>query len=152
MKSLANLNLKTVWNGSTKGNGKIQTNNFETDIAIPELLGGSGEGAEPKGLLVSSAAACYSMTLVAMLETRKLNVTGLTMNSEATNSKEEGLTITHYPNIVLSDDATEEQIESANRAIAAADKGCAVGNMLKKADVQINIEGKVSVASGEGII
>jgi peroxiredoxin-like protein len=146
---LVNFNLKTVWDGNTKGNGKIQANNFETNIAIPESLGGTGEGAEPKGLLVSSAAACYSMTLVAMLETRKLNVTGLTMNSEATNSKEEGFKITHYPNVLLSADATEEQIESANRAIMAADKGCAVGNMLKKADVQINIVGNVSVTSGE---
>ncbi|MFC0273235.1 OsmC family protein [Metabacillus herbersteinensis] len=149
---MANVNLNTVWHGNTKGNGTIQGNGFETNIAIPESLGGSGEGAEPKGLLVSSAASCYSMTLVAMLETRKLNVTGLTMNSEATNSKEEGFKITHYPNIVLSADATEEQIESANRAIVAADKGCAVGNTLKKADVQINIEGKVSVGYGEGII
>lgn len=143
------IKLKTVWYGNTKGNGRIQGNEFETKIAIPESLGGNGEGAEPKGLLVSSAAACYSMTLVAMLETRKLNVTKLTMNSEAINSKEEGFKITHYPNVILSADATEEQIESANRAILAADKGCAVGNMLKKADVEIKIEGNVSITSGE---
>ncbi|HZH63113.1 MAG TPA: OsmC family protein [Metabacillus sp.] len=146
---MADVNLKTVWNGNTKGNGRIQGNGFETKIAIPEPLGGTGEGAEPKGLLVSSAAACYSMTLVAMLEARKLNVTGLTMNSEATNSKEEGFKITHYPVVLLSAESTEEQIESANRTFMAADKACAVGNMLKKADAQIDIVGKVSVASAE---
>ncbi|WP_338787213.1 OsmC family protein [Metabacillus sp. FJAT-53654] len=140
-------NLKTVWYGNTKGNGRMESNNFETSIAIPESLGGIGEGAEPKGLIVSSAAACYSMTLVAMLEARKLNVTGLTMNTEATNSKEEGFKITHYPKVILSVDATKDQIESANRTIQAADKACAIGNMLKKADVQIMIEGKVSLAS-----
>ncbi|WP_338789550.1 OsmC family protein [Metabacillus sp. FJAT-53654] len=120
-------------------------------MAIPESSGGTGEGAEPKGLLVSSAAACYSMTLVAMLEARKLNVTGLTMNTEATNSKEEGfkIIIIHYPHIILSADATEDQIQSANRAIVAADKAYAIGNMLKKADVQIDIEGKVSISSKE---
>jgi lipoyl-dependent peroxiredoxin len=143
------VNLKTVWNGNTKGNGRIQANYLETKIAIPEFLGGSGEGAEPKELLVTSAAACYTMTLVAMLETRKLPVAGLTMDSEATNSKEEGFKILHYPHIILSADATEEQIQSAYRAISAADKGCAVGNMLKKADTQLDIVGKVSVQSGE---
>lgn len=143
----SNTNLKTVWYGNTKGNGRIESNNFDTNIAIPESSGGTGEGAEPKGLLVSSAAACYSMTLVAMLEAKKLNVTELTMNTEATNSKEEGFKITHYPNVILSADATDNQIESANRTIQAADKACVVGNMLKKADAQIMIEGKVSVAS-----
>jgi peroxiredoxin-like protein len=142
-------NLKTVWYGNIKGNGRIQANNLETNIAIPELLGGSGEGTEPKELLVTSAVACYKMTLVAMLETRKLPVAGLTMDSEASNSKEKGFKIIHYPHIILTADATEDQIQSANRAIVAADKGCTVGNMLKKADVQIDVEGKVSIASGE---
>ncbi|MEM1503635.1 OsmC family protein [Domibacillus sp. 8LH] len=142
-------NVKTVWNGNTKGTGKIKADRLETNIAIPESLGGSGEGTEPKELLVSSAAACYSMTLVAMLETRKLPVAELTMKSEATNSKEEGFKIIHYPYVILSADATEEQIQAANRAIVAADKGCAIGNMLKKAEVQIDFEGKVSVASGK---
>ncbi|MCI2256480.1 OsmC family protein [Domibacillus sp. PGB-M46] len=142
-------NLKIVWNGNTKGAGRVKAAHLETNIAIPESLGGSGEGTEPKELLVTSAAACYSMTLVAMLETRKLPVAGLTMDSEATNSKEEGFKIIHYPHVILSANATEEQVQSANRTILAADKGCAIGNMLKKADVQIDLEGKVSVASGE---
>jgi lipoyl-dependent peroxiredoxin len=148
----AKINLKTVWNGNTKGTGIIKANYLETKIAIPELLGGSGEGTEPKELLVTSAVACYTMTLAAMLETRKLPVAGLTMDSEATNSKEEGFKIIHYPHIILSADATEEQIQSANRAIVAADKGCAVGNMLKKADVQIGVEGKVSLLSEENVV
>ena len=138
--------LKFDWNGNTKGSGKIQTNNFLTTIAIPVAKGGSGEGTEPKSLLVSSALACYSMTLVAMLESRNLIVEKLSIETEATNSKEEGFKIFHYPSIVLSSDATEEQMHSAHRAITAADKGCAVGNMLKKADVQISIEGKVALS------
>ncbi|RAS91021.1 hypothetical protein A3863_07270 (plasmid) [Priestia endophytica] len=138
-------NLKTVWHGNTKGNGSIQVSDYETNIAIPTSMGGSGEGAEPKGLLVTSAAACYTMTLVSMLETRKLPVAGFTMDSEVSNSKEEGFKIKHYPHITLSADATEDQIQSVNRAILSADKACAIGNMLKKADVQIDIEGKVSI-------
>ncbi|MFP3846225.1 OsmC family protein [Priestia filamentosa] len=136
--------LKTVWHGNTKGNGSIQVNDIKTNIAIPTDLGGNGEGAEPKGLLVSSAAACYTMNLVAMLETKKLPVAGFTMNSESINSKEKGFKIIHYPCITLSTDATEDQIQSANRTILSADKACFIGNMLKKADVQIDIEGKVS--------
>ncbi|WP_121614289.1 OsmC family protein [Mesobacillus foraminis] len=142
---------RTVWNGNTKGNGRIEANNLETTIAISEGSGGSGEGTGPKELLVSSAAACYIMTLVAILETRNLPVVQLTMDSEASISKQEGFKIIHNPNIVLSAGATEEQIQTTNRAIQSADKGCAIGKMLKRADVQIDILGNVSVQSGQGV-
>ncbi|MEX6702002.1 hypothetical protein ABS315_20735 [Peribacillus frigoritolerans] len=62
------------------------------------------------------------MTLVAMLATRNLPVAGFTIDSEASNSKEEGFKIIHYPHIILSADATEDHIQSANRAILAAEK------------------------------
>lgn len=138
-------NLKIVWDGDTKGNGSLNARNLETKIAISESSGGSGEGTGPKELLVSSAASCYTMTLVAILDSRKLPVVGLMMDSEATLSKEEGLKIIHYPHITLSAEATEEQIQTANRAFMLADKGCAIGNMLKKADAQIHIKGKLTV-------
>ncbi len=66
------------------------------------------------------------------------------MNSEASISDNE-FKIIHYPHIVLSAGATEEQIQSAQRATEAADKGCDVGNILKKADVKNEVQGKVSV-------
>ena len=138
-------NLKFEWNGNTKGSGNIQSNDFQTHIAIPVSKGGSGKGTEPKALLVSSAASCFSMTLVAMLEARKLTVNKFTMDSEITRSKEEGFKIKHYPSIVLTSDATDEQVQSVHRAISSADKACAIGNLLKKAEVQIEIEGKVSI-------
>jgi peroxiredoxin-like protein len=145
-------NLKIFWSGDTKGKGTLKAENLETNFAIPEHFNGSGEGTDPKELLVSSAATCYLTTLVAMLEIRKLPIVGLAMDSNATSSKEEALKITHHPHLNLSADATEDQIQSANRAIVAADKGCAVGNMLKKADVQIDVEGKVTLLSKENVV
>jgi lipoyl-dependent peroxiredoxin len=67
----------------------------------------------------------------------------LTVDSEAIISDDE-FKITHHPHIGLSADATEKQIQSAHRVTEAADKGCVVGNLLKKADVKIEIQGKVS--------
>lgn len=144
--------LNTVWYRDAKGDGRMKANKLKTKIAIPEPLGGSGEGANPKELLVSSAAACYIMTLVYTLQTKKLPVVGLIMNSEGNNSKEDRFTIVHYPQIILSTDATEEQAQSAYEAVEAADQRCEVGNLLKKTDVQIQVEGKVSVMSEENIV
>jgi len=142
---MAKLNI--VWNGNSKGNGVIEAEKLKTNLAIPESLGGSGKGTDHKELLLASAASCYMTTLVYMLETKKLPVTEFTMNSEASNSKQDGLKIVHYPQITLAANATEEQTKSVNRAIDSANKSCAVGNILKKADAQITIEGNVSVSS-----
>ena len=137
------INVNAVWNDGVTGNGALKTENLDAKIAIPTSLGGSGNGANPKEVLVSSVTTCYIATLTFALESRKLPVVELTVNSEANISDNE-FKITHYPHIVLSADATEEQIQSAQRATEAADKGCEVGNLLKKADVKIEIQGKVS--------
>ncbi|WAH36380.1 OsmC family protein [Alicyclobacillus dauci] len=137
------VNVNAVWDGGVKGNGTLKTDFIDTKIAIPAPLGGSGHGAHPKEVLVSSVTTCYTATLVFMLESKKLPVAELTVHSEANISDDE-FKITHHPHIVLSSGATPEQIESAQRATEAADKGCEVGNMLKKADVKIEVQGKVS--------
>ncbi|WP_245976869.1 OsmC family protein [Oceanobacillus arenosus] len=138
------INVNAVWDGGVTGNGTLKSEFLDTKIAIPTSLGGSGNGASPKEVLVSSVTTCYTATLTFVLESRKLPVAELTVNSEATISDNE-FKIIHYPQIVLSEDATEEQIQSAIRATEAADKGCEVGNLLKKADVKIGIQGNVSV-------
>lgn len=150
---MAELNtmVNMVWYGNAKGDGTLKSGKLKTKIAIPESLGGSGEGANPKQLLISSAATCYIMTLVYILQTMKLPVVGMVMNSEAANFKEE-FKIVHYPQVILSADATEDQSKSANEALMVADQRCEVGNLLKKADVQIQVDGKVSFASEEDVI
>ncbi|MCG1010557.1 OsmC family protein [Salinicoccus sp. ID82-1] len=143
-----NITLETVWNGN-QGEGVIHSRNIDTKIAIPEAMGGTGAGTDPKEMLISSAAACYSMTLASMLEARKLPVTEFTMRSEAGMTEENNLQIVHYPQITLSAEATEKEVQSVDRAFSSADKACAVGNILKKADNEISIEGSISVGTGE---
>ncbi|NGP46812.1 osmotically inducible protein OsmC [Bacillaceae bacterium SIJ1] len=135
--------VQTSWTNGTKGSGVLKTEGIDTNIAIPAALGGSGNGANPKEILVSAANACYTATLVYMLERREIPVEELTINSDVSSSKDE-FKIIHYPHVVLAADATEEQAETANRLFEAADKGCDIGNMLRKADVQFAIEGKVT--------
>src|SRR5690625_3360770 len=104
--------LKTVWNGDATGKGNIKANFLETDIAIPKPLGGNGEGAEPKEILIASATACFTMTLTGMLQGRKLLVEKITMDTESTKSKEEGFKIIHSPHIILSAGTTDVQIQA----------------------------------------
>lgn len=132
-----------VWDGDKSGNGNVDAGFLKTQIAIPKVFGGNGEGTEPKELLITSAASCYLMTLVSLLEARRLTIDGLSMNSQASVSKEEGLKITHFPKIVLPAGATEDKIQLANQTIESADRNCDVGNLLKKAGAYIEIKGEV---------
>ena len=138
--------VKIVWNDGIAGNGILNADYLKTDVAIPESKGGSGNGANPGELLVSSATACYMATLAVMLETRELPVVKLSVNSEASIT-DKGFHITHHPQIMLSASATEAQVQSAQRAIEGAEKGCDIGNLLKKAGVVIEAKGNASLES-----
>lgn len=141
MKTTVNVN----WKDGTTGHGELTSTYLDTNISIPKTSGGSGNGANPKELLVSSATSCYVATLVYMLESRKLPIETLEMKTEATAEKE-AIKIEHFPIITLAKEATEEQIETTKRALAGADKGCTIGNLLKTAGVAITVEGTVSIA------
>jgi lipoyl-dependent peroxiredoxin len=137
-------NVKVIWQDGTKGNGSLKAEVLDTKIAVPTEFGGSGNGASPKEILIASATACYSSVLTSMIESRDLPLVEMTIESKGWTSDNE-FKIIHHPHIVLSKNATEKQIQIAERLFAAADKGCAVGNLLKKADVKIEIQGDLSL-------
>lgn len=83
--------LKTVWNGNAKGNGTIKAPYLETDLAIPVALGRNEEGSEPKEMLITSATACFTMTVTGMLQMKKFPVDQTLVDTESTNSKKKAL-------------------------------------------------------------
>lgn len=140
------ISLNTAWYGNAKGNGNIKTDNFQTPIAIPIVKGGSGEGVEPKQLLMSSAAACYLMTLVYMLDQNRIPVIELTMATEGETNPEGQLTIIHRPQIILKkSESTSQDKAMAESLQLSAEENCQIGQLLTKSDVQITVEGNVSI-------
>ncbi|MGM0855364.1 MAG: OsmC family protein [Bacillota bacterium] len=142
---MANMQTKAnvVWHNGVKGNGVLKTGFLDAKVAIPTVLGGSGNGAFPKEVLVASVTTCYTSVLVSMIESRGLPVLEISVDSEASIFDDE-FKIIHHPHIVLSENATDKQVQSAERLFVAADRGCVVGNLLKKAGVKIEVQGKIS--------
>ncbi|MEE9926413.1 MAG: OsmC family protein [Brucella anthropi] len=139
--------VKTTWSGNIKGRGRIEGVELDAPVAIPSEFGGTGEGTDPKTLLISSAAACYLMTLVAILQNRKLPVSDLELVSEGTDPKQADFTIEHRIKLDLLPEASQEHIAQVESAVQQADKACVIGNILKKANVSIKVEGSVSVTA-----
>lgn len=130
------------WNGGVDGQGKVAGGYLKTQLAIAPRYGGSGDGTDPLELLLSSAASCYMSTLVAMLASRSVPVSDVSMVSEVEATRE-GTVMLHRPRVVLAPDATEEQRETAMKIPRMADRGCTVGNLLKKAGTVIHLEAEV---------
>ncbi|MGM1019842.1 MAG: OsmC family protein [Bacillota bacterium] len=145
------INMNTVWYKDAKGDGRIKSDNFQTQIAIPAAKGGSGQGTEPQRLLMSSAVACYIMTLAYMLDRKKVPVSGLFMDTEGTTANGDQLVFTHRPHIVLTSEASKEDVSMAEALMLQAEKDCHVGQLLIKAGVSIGVEGKVSIDSGDDL-
>jgi peroxiredoxin-like protein len=138
--------LKLKWTGDSKGSGEFvrESDNEKLNIAIPTASGGSGEGFAPRDLLGSSAGACLALTLVSLMDVRKLPVTDFSMETKVTK-KDDTYSITHYPKISLSSEATEKEQEGVERAVVSADKRCTIGNVLKEAGVKITIEPSLTI-------
>ena len=77
------IDVHAVWNGGVTGNGSLKAEYLDTKIAIPTSLGGSGNGANPKEVLVASVTTCYTAKLTFVLENGKLPIVELIVNSEA---------------------------------------------------------------------
>lgn len=70
---MAEMKMTSTWEGGFKGEGKITGEGWSVGIGIPADLGGSGAGADPKSLFTAATQACFTATLRAITENKKVN-------------------------------------------------------------------------------
>lgn len=132
----ATINLETTWDGGFTGQGLIKGDGFEIATAIPTALGGSGAGADPKQLYVAAATACFTATLRAITEKKKVPVDAIAVSTHAV-AGDENFTIAHTVALTMAPDAGDAGAAAAHDAVETADRICAVGNLARKAGVEI---------------
>ena len=74
--------LKGTWRGGLFGKGQVGCGNLASEISVPTELKGPGMGTNPEELLLGASAACYLITLAAILERRQLKVESLSLASD----------------------------------------------------------------------
>lgn len=72
---------------TTRGSGKdregvIFVDGREVRFSAPASMGGKGVGASPETLLISAVTACYSLTLLAYLQKRRLSYVDVVVRTE----------------------------------------------------------------------
>lgn len=143
------MTLNTTWDGLIQGKGRMQSNTVDLPIAIPSAYGGNGEGSHPKELMTASATSCYVMALAGMASAHKLPLVRVEIESSLSNVSKDVMEIVHEVRIILAANATQEEIRTTEGLIAAADKACMVGNLLKTAGVQFSVSGTVLASADE---
>lgn len=137
------------WSGGREGSGKVTADRsmVSAELSVPEEFGGGhGAGTNPEELLTSAIAGCYSITFGIVAGARKLPF--VSVETKATGVVEENgasfvyKSVTVRPRIVLSADATDEQMSMADQMAHKADLYCIVTNAVRD-KVSITVEPEI---------
>ncbi|MCS0505192.1 OsmC family protein [Ancylobacter mangrovi] len=143
---MADIKMTSSWEGGFEGEGRITGEGWSVGIGIPADLGGSGAGASPKELFTAATLACFTATLRAITDKKKVPVEKLSVETSA-QATDDIFAIRHIARVILTTWATDADAAAAKAAIETADKVCIVGNLAKKAGVTIDVKAEVSVAA-----
>lgn len=141
--------LTADWPGNRNDVGEIRAGNLQTKISIPPEMGGPGIGTNPDEMLLGAAAACYIITLAAMMERSGLEKKALTMKSEGIVDVTNGVItykkIIHRPKIVLKHDASAKDCGLARRLAEKAEASCMISRAIK-GNVEIELQTDIQTA------
>ncbi|PLS17176.1 hypothetical protein CVD28_14080 [Bacillus sp. M6-12] len=141
--ALHHFHLKANWPGLRNDVGEISTGNLQAKVSIPPEMNGPGIGTNPDEMLLGAAAACYIITLAAMMERSKLNKKNFALESEGIVEFSDGIItyrkIIHRPKIILLDDALDRDLRLAHRLAEKAEESCMISRALK-GNVIIEVE------------
>lgn len=138
--------LEANWPGGRNDVGEIVAGNLVTQVSIPPEMDGPGVGTNPDEMLLGAAATCYIITLAAMMERSKLEKVRLTMESEGIVDVTRGVItykkIIHRPHIVLKADASEQDIQLAQKLAEKAESSCMISRAIK-GNVEVELEATI---------
>ncbi|MGD6844083.1 OsmC family protein [Bacillus infantis] len=134
--------LKAHWPGLRNDAGTLKTKGLSTSISIPPEMDGPGIGTNPDEMLLGAAATCYIITLAAMMERSRLEKEDLTIEStgivDVTNGVITYKEIIHRPHIILKSDASDRDLQLAERLAQKAEGSCMISRAVK-GNVEISL-------------
>jgi peroxiredoxin-like protein len=125
------------WTGDLHGKGIIQNERgtFTTEFAVPTSFGGPEAKTNPEEIFLSSACACYLVTLAMIVEKMRLPVKKLTCTAEGkvTTDQRDGhhfREIALYPHFEMEGNGDKHD-EAIARAVLLAEQRCIISRAVK---------------------
>lgn len=110
------------------GNVRSADGALEFNLAVPEEMGGNGEGANPEQLFALGYAACFHSALQAVARTRKKDLGDSSVGARVTIGKEgEGFALAVELEVVI----PEQPREEAQALADAAHEVCPYSNATR---------------------
>lgn len=142
-------NCKTTWRGGLAGCGMLSCSGLETKFSAPTKLNGLGQGTNPEELLLAATSTCFLITLSALLDRAKTQVTGLSLDSEIIVEASVAFTIKsirHLLSVTLSFGSTQAVIDQVQELIQRTEQLCMVSKALRP-NVFIEVNSKFNVGT-----
>lgn len=123
---------KLSWSGGRSSSGLVEAGGQSLQFSVPASMGGLGAGTNPEELLSSAVGSCYTSTLVAILESRRLPASSIevqvnTLVSDYPGPNARVATITVNPTIVGGESGRDADYETAAQI---ARQRCFIGRHL----------------------
>ncbi len=123
---------KLSWSGGRSSSGLVETGGQSLQFSVPASMGGLGAGTNPEELLSSAVGSCYTSTLAAILESRRLPVASIevqvnTLVSDFPGPNARVAAITVNPTFVGGEPGREPDYESVAQT---ARQKCFIGKHL----------------------
>ncbi len=137
--------VNVLWNGGRDGAGKATpaASGTEIDLRVPTEFQGPGGATNPEELLTTAIAGCYSITFGIIAANRKLPVTSLNVSAVGTVEQSGASfiykTMVIRPEITVSAETTDAQVEAVKDMAIKADHYCIVTNAVR-GKVEVSVE------------
>jgi len=135
---------------TTSGSGKdregvISVDGQEVRYSAPASMGGKGVGVSPETLLISAVTACYSLTLLAYLQKRRLLYARVVIKTEGivTGFPQDDAYAKIIVNPIIQGGNSSQQQEYQDAAVEARDH-CFIGQTVAAGGVDYEV-GAVTV-------
>ena len=123
---------KLTWSEGRLGTGVVETGGQSLQFSVPASMGGLGVGTSPEELLLSAVGSCYTATLAAILDSRRLSVQSFEVVVQGLVSQYPGpaaavSSIVVNPRFIGIESGREKEYESA---ATTARERCFIGKHL----------------------
>jgi peroxiredoxin-like protein len=147
---LHHFTVNSVWTGDSNGDGTVSNSGAAVSYGLPGSLGGAAGRTNPEELLMSSVAACYSITLAVLAERRKLPVSRIEVTVEGDVIRQPGGTLKFVamrlkPRITLNS-ADESQIKVTHDFAHKAEQYCLISNVIR-GNVELSVDPEIITAA-----
>lgn len=123
---------RLTWSGGRSSAGAVETGGQTLQFSVPASMGGLGVGTNPEELLTSAVGSCYTATLAAILDSRRLPAASIEVQVNTLVRDHPGpdarvARVTVNPTFTGAEPGREQDYEAAARA---ARERCFIGKHL----------------------